>query len=223
MEILGMIEQGAEARVFNVKYLGKAAVLKERYKRKYRNPILDEHILTDRVRAEARGLLRSKIAGVRVPAVYMVDLDTGRLCLEAINGITAKKFIDRELEERGVLDNDSLLHVMELCGRSIGKLHSDNIIHGDLTTSNVIVSEKNNPVEVSFIDFGLSYVSTSAEDKGVDLYVLERALTSTHSSADILFKEILVSYKQTYQSGAKEVLHKFEEVKARGRKRTMVG
>lgn len=152
----------------------------------------------------------------------MVDMETGRLCVECIDGITAKKFIDKELEERGVECNDSLLQVMQLCGESIGKLHSDNLIHGDLTTSNVIISE-NKSVEVSLIDFGLSYVSTSAEDKGVDLYVLERALVSTHASADKLFEQIIASYKQAYLSGAKEVLLKFEEVKARGRKRTMVG
>lgn len=61
-----MVEQGAEARVFNVKYLGKPAVLKERYKRRYRHPLLDEHILKERIRAEARGLLRSKIAGIYI-------------------------------------------------------------------------------------------------------------------------------------------------------------
>ncbi len=31
------------------------------------------------------------------------------------------------------------------------------------------------------IDFGLSTTSTVAEDKGVDLYVLERAFISAHS------------------------------------------
>ena len=31
------------------------------------------------------------------------------------------------------------------------------------------------------IDFGLSFNSTIPEDKGVDLYVLERAFTSAHS------------------------------------------
>ena len=32
------------------------------------------------------------------------------------------------------------------------------------------------------IDFGLSYNNTLAEDKAVDLYVLERAFTSAHSA-----------------------------------------
>lgn len=44
------------------------------------------------------------------------------------------------------------------------------------------------------IDFGLASVSTLAEDKAVDLYVLERAFASTHPGSDNLFAIVLDSY-----------------------------
>ena len=62
-------------------------------------------------------------------------------------------------------------------GKTINKVHDLGIIHGDLTTSNMIIR---NDKQIVLIDFGLSYYKDSAEDKAVDLYVLERAFKSTH-------------------------------------------
>lgn len=61
-------------------------------------------------------------------------------------------------------------------GGIIQRLHGYNIIHGDLTTSNMIVRDE----QIWLIDFGLAYQKNAAEDKAVDLYVLERAFVSTH-------------------------------------------
>lgn len=46
------------------------------------------------------------------------------------------------------------------------------------------------------IDFGLAYTSTLVEDKAVDLYVLERAFSSTHPDAEPLFASVLAAYAQ---------------------------
>lgn len=126
---------------------------------------------------------------------------------------------------------DSLKRLARGMGVTVAKMHAAGIIHGDLTTSNILVertaSNANQDVDVSssslcLIDFGLSHVETSAEDKGVDLYVLERALTSTFSSIPWFFEELLQSYRSTY-GGGEEVFIKLEEIRLRGRKRTMVG
>lgn len=61
-------------------------------------------------------------------------------------------------------------------GQMILRLHNVNIIHGDLTTSNMMISND----KLYLIDFGLAYTKPNAEDKAVDLYVLERAFVSTH-------------------------------------------
>lgn len=110
-------------------------------------------------------------------------------------------------------------------GVVVAKIHAAGIIHGDLTTSNILVDRTTtkNPSSICLIDFGLSHVENSAEDKGVDLYVLERALTSTFSSIPWFFEELLASYRKTYVMGGEEVFEKLEEVRLRGRKRTMVG
>jgi TP53 regulating kinase-like protein len=118
----------------------------------------------------------------------------------------------------------SLTELAREIGACIGRLHREHIIHGDLTTSNMMVVRKDKCFgKLYFIDFGLSHVAQTPEDKGVDLYVLERAILSTHPNSQKLFEDILVSYMSTYKSGGKEVSKKFEEVRARGRKRTMVG
>jgi len=114
--------------------------------------------------------------------------------------------------------------VARMIGQTVGRMHVHNIIHGDLTTSNMLLKSSNNDsLQLALIDFGLSHTAASAEDKGVDLYVLERALLSTHSSLDYLFPIILQAYKLENKAGIKTVLPKLEDIRARGRKRTMVG
>lgn len=109
---------------------------------------------------------------------------------------------------------------MASIGRSVAALHVGNLVHGDLTTSNMMVRESDR--RLVMIDFGLSYTSSNAEDKGVDLYVLERAFTSAHSRIPGLFDTVLEAYRQ-HSPEAAAVLAKFKEIRLRGRKRTMVG
>lgn len=112
-------------------------------------------------------------------------------------------------------------------GMLVGKMHMNNIIHGDLTTSNMLVKQPvhNEHIELTMIDFGLGYMESVAEDKGVDLYVLERALLSTHPRTERFFEILLNSYKSECggATAAQEVIDKLDEVRLRGRKRTMVG
>jgi TP53 regulating kinase-like protein len=100
-------------------------------------------------------------------------------------------------------------------------MHDAGIIHGDLTTSNMMLRESK-VEKLVFIDFGLSCYSTSDEDKAVDLYVLERALISTHPNSEEFSKQIVQSYKESSKFGVK-VMKKLEAVRARGRKRDMNG
>lgn len=132
--------------------------------------------------------------------------------------------------ESTTLNKDELKTLAQQMGVTVAKMHSAGIIHGDLTTSNILVKQKetnNLSSKTTFllylIDFGLSHIDTSAEDKGVDLYVLERALTSTFSSIPWFFEELLTTYKTNYIEGGQEVFIKLEEIRLRGRKRTMVG
>ena len=105
----------------------------------------------------------------------------------------------------------------------LGTMHLNNIIHGDLTTSNMLLKKPESDANLVMIDFGLGYVESVAEDKGVDLYVLERALLSTHPRTERFFHILLESYKQTCGDSAQEVISKLDDVRQRGRKRTMLG
>ncbi|KAJ8935888.1 hypothetical protein NQ314_012604 [Rhamnusium bicolor] len=225
MEGFELIKQGAEAKIYKGLYLGKPTIAKERFVKKYRHKSLDSFLTNERMRAENRAIVRCKTSGIRTPAIYLVDFNRRIIFMEYLeHSITVKEFIEKSSED--VLTNLALD-----IGRILGKMHENDIIHGDLTSSNILIVNKNNvnifqnleDLYLVLLDFGLAHVESSTEDKGVDLYVLERALTSTHSVADKIFPKILDGYQKHYKSGYKEVFTKYEEVRARGRKRTMVG
>lgn len=108
-------------------------------------------------------------------------------------------------------------------GQLLGKMHAGKVIHGDLTTSNMLLRGPPDDLNVVFIDFGLSFSEGLPEDKGVDLYVFERALLSTHPNTEDLFQAVIDAYKQENKKEATDVINKLDEVRMRGRKRTMVG
>jgi len=141
--------------------------------------------------------------------------------MEFIEGLTCRDYI------RANRDDEAKLTVLASeIGRLIGVLHTNNLIHGDLTTSNVLVEDTNDSsLQLCVIDFGLGYVDGAHEDKGVDLYVLERALTSTHPGTEFMFKQILQSYQAEIKDkkARNEVMKKYEEIRMRGRKRAMLG
>jgi TP53 regulating kinase-like protein len=105
------------------------------------------------------------------------------------------------------------LTVYRLIGEAAARLHSAGIVHGDMTTSNMILREN----ELFVIDFGLSKPSGKVEDQAVDLYLLYEALRSTHFRwLEEAWKNILKAYKQKY-SNAGAVLDRIERIKQRRR------
>ena len=79
------------------------------------------------------------------------------------------------------------------------------------------------------IDFGLSSLKpvthyTSAEDRAVDIYVLERAFESTHPTLKSEYATLLMSYAQAVGDAEwSKVDSKLHDVRMRGRKKSMVG
>lgn len=145
---------------------------------------------------------------------------------EIENSITAKDYINKVIDSADETNvEEKLLKVSNEIGSAIAKIHKHNIVHGDLTTSNMLVKE--NPTgyvsELFLIDFGLGQLDPNPEEKGVDLYVLERALLSTHKNSEIIFLLILEAYKRNYSGNCSEVIIKLDDARARGRRRTMVG
>uniref|UniRef100_A0A336KB71 non-specific serine/threonine protein kinase n=1 Tax=Culicoides sonorensis TaxID=179676 RepID=A0A336KB71_CULSO len=225
---LKLLQQGAEGRLFIGQYKGQKCLIKERFVKAYRHPELDTHLTKTRIKAEQKAAERCAKAGVLTPKIFEADLKERKIYMEYLEtSITAKEYINRFLTESQDPDGKLMDRLTSMIGSAVGKMHSNNIIHGDLTTSNILIKPEIDgsfeEYELVMIDFGLSQYSTTTEDKGVDLYVLERALLSTHSKLEELFPKILEAYCKENEKGCKEVVAKLDEVRLRGRKRTMVG
>ena len=213
-----LIKQGAEGKIYRTSFFGKPTIVKERFVKSYRVPALDKKLTQRRMSQEVRSMARCRRGGIRAPAVYHVDFQKRLILMECITeGMTLRDYV-RQLDVDK--DKDTLLGVVSLVGNTIAQLHNFDLVHGDLTTSNMIYDPS---IEaLTMIDFGLSSVSNLAEDKGVDLYVLERAFLSTHPNTEQLFKALLDSYSRSVKN-SQVIIAKLDEVRLRGRKRTMVG
>ncbi|KAI6659986.1 TP53-regulating kinase-like [Oopsacas minuta] len=213
-----LFKQGAEARIYKSSIFNKPCIVKERFLKCYRHPTLHKKLSDKRMIQEARSLVRCHTIGVRTPLVYHTDLDTHKLYLELLPHPLLNDLIS-SLEAREQQSADITDTIRDV-GRQIALMHDNDVIHGDLTTLNILVDIKSG--DSYFIDFGLSSVSSLSEDKAVDLYVLERAITSSHPKMSQLFTDILTSYAQ-YSSKTAKTLNKLKEVRQRGRKRIMIG
>ncbi|KAJ7051198.1 kinase-like domain-containing protein [Mycena amicta] len=240
-----LISQGAEAAIYKARLSSDDAeppiLLKHRFQKGYRHPTLDSSLTRSRVAGEARALLKCLRAGVNVPSLRMVDASEGVLGIEWIDGLSLRRLLpggtpdeeEDESEEQSALEEYgiSMDVLMDLIGRELAKLHLADVIHGDLTTSNMMLRHPRSftsrdssiPTELVLIDFGLSYHSTLVEDKAVDLYVLERAFASTHPESEPLFASVLKAYEQGMGKEWSAVSRRLDDVRLRGRKRSMVG
>jgi Kae1-associated kinase Bud32 len=179
----GLVAKGAEANLF----LRDGVLVKERICKKYRIKEIDGRLRRLRTQREAKLLDNARRAGVDVPTVKGVDLDNCTILMEYIQGDSMKDY----LEKAGPEDVD---RIGTLIGESVSRMHNSNIIHNDLTTSNMIVEEN----RVYFIDFGLGTTSTRVEDKAVDLVVLKKSVGVCHNEiSGRLWHKILEGYAQT--------------------------
>ena len=173
-----LIAEGAEARIYSTQVRGLACVLKDRIKKGYRLPQIDERLRRLRTRHEASLLARAARAGVHVPKVVeagAAHIDKKKqsftLCIEEISGPKVRDYLLKY-----EADANKVLAICKLVGRQIAKLHAADITHGALTTSNM----RFNGDRVYLIDFGLGQVSKRLEDKAVDLHLLKECLKSKH-------------------------------------------
>ncbi|XP_004698365.1 EKC/KEOPS complex subunit TP53RK [Echinops telfairi] len=217
---LELVKQGAEARVFRGPFLGRAAVVKHRFPKGYRHPALEGR-LRRRTVQEARALFRCRRAGISAPVVFFVDYASNCLYMEEIaDSVTVRDYIQSTLGSENA--PQSLSRLASAMGQVLGRMHDEDLIHGDLTTSNMLLKGPPEQLNIVLIDFGLSFISALPEDKGVDLYVLEKAFLSTHPNTEPVFEAFLQSYSASSRK-AKPVLKKLDEVRLRGRKRSMIG
>lgn len=219
-----LVTQGAEALLFKTALLdpNNFAAVKIRPVKAWRHPTLDKKLSRQRILAEARVLNKCRKEGVSVPAVLSMDWEKGWMASEWIDGMTVKEAI----RSRDTADDAALEILLQKIGAAVGKLHGIGVIHGDLTTSNMMIRSGSDSgersEEIVLIDFGLATQAVQEEDRAVDLYVLERAFGSTHPREEDKFQTMLEAYATTFK-GAKSTLRRLEDVRMRGRKKSMIG
>ncbi|XP_006800310.1 EKC/KEOPS complex subunit TP53RK, partial [Neolamprologus brichardi] len=162
--------------------------------------------------------------GISAPVVYFVDYTCHCIFLEDIVGSSTVRDYIASAQQSDSCKEMKLQRLVERVGQVLAKMHDEDVIHGDLTTSNMLLrpSPEGGESDLVLIDFGLSYISALPEDKGVDLYVLEKAFLSTHPNTEELFEKLLKSYTASSKKSS-AVIKKLDEVRLRGRKRSMVG
>jgi TP53 regulating kinase-like protein len=209
MESPILIKKGAEASLYLMEWQGRKVIIKKRLPKEYRPPKLDKQIRTYRTVHEPQLIHEAKRAGVPTPLIYQVNVKEAAIMMEFIEGKQVKELLnDRSENER--------THVCVRIGKSIGKLHGSGIVHGDLTTSNMILSSEG---RVVFVDFGLGEKTNELEARAVDLHLMKRALQSTHFRfAQGCFDAVIRGYSSVLGAeAAKQVLGKIEEIERRGR------
>ena len=203
-----LLKKGAEASLFLTEWHGRHVIVKLRLPKKYRPEKLDWTIRRYRTIHEPQLMHEAKRAGVPTPTIFLVDTKNASITMEFIEGKQVKQLLDTatETQKRRLCEN---------IGELVAKLHNHGIVHGDLTTSNMILTND----KIFFVDFGLGDKTQELEAKGVDLHLLKHALQSTHFRiADQCFRAILEGYiKIAGADSAVSVLAKVREIEKRGR------
>ncbi|MEM2455119.1 MAG: KEOPS complex kinase/ATPase Bud32 [Candidatus Bathyarchaeia archaeon] len=207
MEVL--IKKGAEASIYFGEWCGRKVIFKKRLPKRYRLSELDRTIQIQRTKHEPQMIHRAKEVGVPTPLVFMVDLEEATIIMEYIEGRRIKDILN------DLTDNERIEISREI-GRLIGRLHKSGIVHGDLTTSNMILTPEG---KIVLIDFGLSEQSVDLEARGVDLHLVKRALASAHYRyVDECFNAIIRGYEEEMGPDlTKDVLNRVAEIEKRGR------
>jgi len=197
-----IIKRGAEA----ILYLEKDHLVKERIKKSYRVTQIDEKLRKFRTRKEAKLMSGAKRCGVETPNIISVDENNFKIIMDFIDGKRLKEFFNET-------DDGNRKETAKNLGKSIGLLHKHGIVHGDLTTSNMILKDN----KIFFIDFGLGEFSKRIETQAVDLSVLKEAFKSTHfKHLNLLWESFIKGYKQTNDNFNK-VLGTLNDIEKRGR------
>jgi len=224
-----LISQGAESKL----YLTDNKIIKDRFKKEYRIKEIDEKLRKFRTKRESKIL--EKLSIINFPSPKLIDTDKEKIIMNYVKGPLVKNILEKNYKTREQSKSKDLrgfenqrfsnnrrfsvsrkslisVNLVKEIGEKIAVLHNNNIIHGDLTTSNMIFNK-----EVFFIDFGLSFFSHKIEDKAVDLHLLKQALESKHYKIwEKAFKIVLESYKKKAEN-SDEILKRLEKVEKRGR------
>lgn len=204
MVILRLIKKGAEADIYLTVWNGRKSILKIRKRKEYRNEILDGRIRTLRTIREAKMISEVKSFGVNTPLVHFVDQNKFEIYLQFIPGELVRD-----------LSNKMIIKTCEKIGKIIGTLHKNGIMHGDVTTSNFILTSD----KLTILDFGLAQRTDKIEDHAIDLRLFKEVLNSAHVViVNHAWSSFLRGYGKIVGNSRKEkVISQVSDIEKRGR------
>ena len=205
-----ILAKGAESDILEKSYLGEDAILKKRVSKSYRVKEIDNKIRKMRTKIESKLISDIKSCGVKSPVLFDVNLEDESILMEKIHGNLVKDIMDS-------LSSEDRFNLAKKIGYNIGLMHNKDIIHGDITSSNMMVDDEGNFV---FLDFGLGSYSDLVEDKATDLLVLKKSFQSIdYEIANETFDWILDGYIDSYEDDLNKnmILNKIKEIESRGR------
>lgn len=200
-----LIRRGAEAEIRRGTWIGRRVIIKSRVVKGYRHPQLDSELRVSRTRNEARLIQEARKLGIPTPIIYDIDTLNAEIIMQEITGERVKDALAQSTEEE----------VRVLCreiGRLAAALHEGGMVHGDLTTSNMMLMDG----RIWLIDFSLGGRKATLEEIGVDLHLLREAFMSAHSDIFNMFQIVMDSYEEHFKN-AGEVFRKVKEIENRGR------
>jgi len=203
-----LLAKGAESVIFKIDQWGSPYVLKWRQPKSYLLKDIDSQLRRSRTSRECKMLTVSRSLGVPTPAVYSINLDKHMILMDFISGNQFKQLPEQ-------ISNPELVSLSRRFGGLIALLHQGNVVHGDPTTSNVIVDNKS---RMWIVDFGLSEMNATIEMKGVDLHLIHRALETTHwEFQDTMLESTIEGYIEVLGDVAEPTLSRMKDIRERGR------
>ena len=199
-----LIRRGAEGDIFFTTWNSQKAILKSRKKKDYRNSSLDYRLRKQRTIRESQIMSEVKEFGIHAPLIHFVDIINCDIIMQKIDGVLVRD-----------LPNSNLVNSCKKIGRLVGTMHKNGIAHGDLTTSNFIISKEN----IFIIDFGLASRTLKSDDHAVDLRLFKEILNSAH--ADV-FEKAWSNFLSGYKSSVgkerfAKITNKVMRIESRGR------
>jgi TP53 regulating kinase-like protein len=200
------LTKGAEAIISSGTFLDLPIIIKHRVPKLYRHSKIDSMIRLHRIRAEAKIMTYAWKIGVNVPSLFGIDIQNYSLFIESVQGSLLYEILKTTSKKE-------LLSIFSELGSQIGVLHSNDIIHGDLTVFNVIV---NSQQKTCIIDFGLSKISSELEAKADDLLTFYSTLKAINLEFQNLFESFLQDYLKVHSEG-KKTYQQMKKIQSRAR------
>ena len=199
-----LIRRGAEGDIFFTTWNSQKAILKSRKKKDYRNSSLDYRLRKQRTIRESQIMSEVKEFGIHAPLIHFVDIINCDIIMQKIDGVLVRD-----------LPNSKLVNACKKIGRLVGTMHKNGITHGDLTTSNFIISKGN----IFIIDFGLASRTSKFDDHAVDLRLFKEILNSAHAKiVEKAWSNFLTGYKSSVgKERFVKITNKVMIIESRGR------